>query len=98
MAVKIYPHEILRYFDSKLQYLAVPISIKDSEELLKWVELDAYNEVLKRFGETHCLILLEFFEKYEEFSTCGEIVAQIKQYNRDYGTEYRTKLKDAGRL
>lgn len=92
--MKIYPHEILRFFDS----IPYPVSMKQAEILLKLIELDRYDKIIDDYGATHVLIILEFFEKLEEYSTCGEILRQIEIYNKGAEKEIKTKFVNEGGL
>lgn len=64
----------------------------DVEQIIKLIERDDYNQLLFDYGEKYCLIILDFFEKKEEYDTCSEIVKQIYIHNQVTGSEYRTRL------
>lgn len=71
MIYKIYPHEILRFFDGH----NVSLSMKQANEIIKLIDLDRYKDMERK----HAFILLKFFESIEEYSTCGEILKQLEK-------------------
>lgn len=84
--------DITKHFDSMQQYLPTRPPKRDLEQVLKYIERDDYNQMLFDYGETYCLIVLDMFEKTNEFTTCAEIVKQIKAHNLVTNSNYKTRL------
>ena len=86
--------EITNYFDSKMKYLHRPPQKWDLEQVLKYIEQDDYNQLMFNYGEIYCLIVLDMFEKREEYETCSEILKQIETHNVVTGSTFRSSLRE----
>lgn len=54
-----------------------------------------YKNKLQDYGITCLLVLLEIFEKKQDFKECAKIVAMIKQHNKDANDCLPTKIEEA---
>lgn len=62
------------------------------EEIIKYCETDNYFQILYVYGENLLLVLLNYFEYIEEYSTAQEILHQIEQHNKLTGERIKTHL------
>ena len=84
---------LTEFFD-RHQYYTQGIPLKDGaiHKIIRYIQLDNYNQMIFDFGENVCLIVLKFFEENEQYDTCAEILKQIENHNCTVGTQIRTRL------
>lgn len=70
------------YFPEDIEFL----------EIIRYTDKNDFINIMNLYGEDYILILLSFVENHQDYETCAEIIKQIKEYNKIFENNFRTKL------
>lgn len=91
--MKIEAKQLKKHFDNYGSHLKdVFPDENEIRELIYQAERLNFFQILYLYDITYLLILLEFFENIQEYSTCAEIVKQIEEQNKLTDEHYKTHL------
>lgn len=67
-------------------------SKEDCKQILFYIEQDNYLQIIYDYGNVYLLILLNMFEKREDYEICKDILVTIKNRRKVSGEDLKTRL------
>lgn len=89
---------MIAHFEKNKKYLKSPLTHEQINDISYYCEKGWYLQILKEFGIVIALLILEYFEKEEEYLVCREISNSIENSNKHFGTTYPLSLEEYGNM
>jgi len=89
--MRIQPLDLMNFFKDYGNVIEeLPVAEAELNRLIKLIDRENYRQLFYENGINHLLVLIEYFERREEYTTCETILFNIKELKRTSGENYPT--------